>query len=171
MGMGNYFTWLPDEVIVIGVPGLHLSVLTPRGHGNTICGRRLVWEKEKGGWWSGVVAVTRYTRIWLSMPLKELKTNRRGNVTAGKRFQPGASCLHTLPLSEGEIMNPPLIPFPVAGQREVALHACWGGFAECKVWIFDSCRRAAVLTQVNGFNNLLRHAQFGIQCNSLIHRT
>lgn len=48
MGMGNYFTWLLDLVIVIGVPGLHLSVLTPRGHGNTICGRRLVWEKERG---------------------------------------------------------------------------------------------------------------------------
>lgn len=92
-------------------------------------------------------------------------------MTSGNRFQPGARCLHTLPLSEGEIMNPPLIPFPVAGQREVAPRACRGGSTECKVGIFDSRRRAAVLTRVNGFNNLLRHAQFGIQRNSLIHRT
>lgn len=28
-----------------------------------------------------------------------------------------------------------------------------------------------MLTRVNGFNNLLRHAQFGIQRNSLTHRT
>lgn len=171
MGMGNYFTWLPDVVIVIGAPGLHLSVVIPRGPRKHNLWSAIGLEEIKGGWWVVVVAVTRDTRIWLSMPLKELKTNRGGIVTTSKRFQPGARCLHTLLLSEGEIMNPPLIPFPVAGQREVAPRACWAGFAECKVWIFDSCRRAAVLTRVNGFNNLLRHAQFGILCNSLIHQT
>lgn len=48
MGMGNYFTSLLDVVIVIGALGLCLSVVIPRGPGNTICGRRWVWRKEKG---------------------------------------------------------------------------------------------------------------------------
>lgn len=48
MGMGNYFTSLLDVVIVIGALGLHLSVVIPRGPGNTICGRAGFGGKKSG---------------------------------------------------------------------------------------------------------------------------
>lgn len=101
----------------------------PEAPGNTICGGRLARERTRGSRWFGGWGGDPGYEIMIKYVIKRAPDEWRRDCDS----QQARAAWRTLPLSQGGITNPPLIPFPVAGQREVAPHACRGASTECKV--------------------------------------